>query len=214
MSKLDEVNNEDEPIKIILLGNTSVGKTAIITRFDQDNFNENLPSTFSPNYIEKTLNINNNQVKINVLDTAGQEKFKSVSKLFIKNSKIVILVYDVTNKESFTALKFWYDFLKNEYESNVILGLAGNKVDRINEDNCNEEVSDEEGEELAKKLGAIFSLLSAKCDKKGIDDFFLKLVKKYLNESNRETPKRESIRIVKEDLKKETNIKAGHKGCC
>ena len=212
MSKQNIDNAEKEPIKIILLGNTSVGKTAIITRFDKDHFDIENSSTFSPNYIEKTININNKDFKINVWDTAGQEKFQSVSKIFIKNAKIVILVYDITNRESFTGLKYWYDFLKNEYEEKVTMGLAGNKVDLINEDNFTEEVSDEEGENLAKELGAIFSLLSAKCDKKGIDDFFMKLITKYLEEaSNKIIPQRNSIRIGKDDLNNNTNK---HKGCC
>ena len=212
MSKQNKVNTEKEPIKIILLGNTSVGKTAIITRFDKDNFDIENPSTFSPNYIEKTININNKDFKINVWYTAGQEKFQSVSKIFIKNAKIVILVYDITNKESFTGLKYWYDFLKNEYGEKVIMGLAGNKIDLLNEDNYTEEVSDEEGENLAKELGAIFSLLSAKCDKKGIDDFFMKLITKYLEEASNEIiPQRNSIKIGKDNS---NNNKNEHKGGC
>ena len=174
-------NNENEQdiedsIKIILVGNSGVGKTAIINRYIMDTFTDELKPTLTMNYIEKIIEINNKNIKINIWDTAGQEQYRSVNKLFIKNSKIVIFVYDITSKESFKDLDYWIKFIKNELGQMVLLGLAGNKMDLIEK----EEVSEEEGKELAKKLDAFFYLLSAKNDKEGIDTFFYELVKKYL----------------------------------
>ena len=202
-------NNIYENIKIILLGNSAVGKTAIINKFDQGVFNPNSTSTYSPNFIEKKIKIDNKMVTLSVWDTAGQEKFHSVSKLFIKNAKIVILVYDITCKESFDGLKFWYDFLKNELAQEVVIGLAGNKIDLIEEEEFKEEVSDELAEQCANDWGAEFALLSAKLDKKGIDDFFEKLVRKYLD-GNYVSSNRNTISISdNSDINFEEK-----KGCC
>ncbi len=130
--------------------------------------------------------------------------------MFIKNAKIVILVYDISSKESFDILNYWYDFLKKELEQEVVLGLAGNKIDLIEEDNFEEEISDEMAENRAEEWGAEFALLSAKSDKKGIDDFFEKLVKKYLEDNkNFNLESRQTIKISNDD-----NNKKKHKKKC
>ena len=201
---------EDDCIKIILLGNTGVGKTSIINKFDQDSYNENEFTTFTPNFIRKNIIIDNEVVKIQVWDTAGQEKYNSVSKLFTKNAKIIILVYDVTRNDSFKSLNNWYDFIKSDLDKNVIIGLAGNKVDKLSEDDFDEEVSTEEAEKYAKDWGVDFALLSAKCDKKGINDFFELLIKKYLNNFSIPKIERKTINLSNVNFE-EGNQK---KGCC
>ena len=185
-------NEEEEPIKIILLGNSGVGKTAIINKYDKNDFSKNHSPTITSNYIIKKIKVNNKTVILNVWDTAGQERYHSISKLFLKKSHIAILVYDVTNKKSFEDLSIWYEFIQNNLEENIILGLAGNKVDLLEEDGYEEEVSQDVATTYAQKWDAEFALLSAKIDKKGIDDFFYQLVKKYicgdnLNDSEKET---------------------------
>ena len=165
-----------ESIKIILIGNSGVGKTAIINRFDLDKFNLEEDSTISSSFIVKKIDIDGKELILNLWDTAGQEKFRALNKLFIKNSNIIIFVYDVTVRESFEQLKFWYELVTDEINEGVVLGLAGNKVDKTQEDDIEEQVSKLEGKKLAKKWDAHFSLLSAKLDKLGIDNFFIKLV--------------------------------------
>ena len=207
----NDLENEEEQIKIILLGNTGVGKTAIITQFDQNTYNNKLISTYAPNFIKKELKIKNQIVKVHVWDTAGQEKFNSVSKLFVKNAKIIILVYDITEKISFEGLDYWYNFIKNDLVQDVVIGLAGNKVDLLNEDGFEEQVSQEEAEKFAEKLGAEFSLLSAKCDKKGIDDFFVKLITKYIDKFFIPINDRKTI-MISNETQKQTDKKK--KNCC
>ena len=207
----NDLENEEEQIKIILLGNTGVGKTAIITQFDQNTYNNKLISTYAPNFIKKELKIKNQIVKVHVWDTAGQEKFNSVSKLFVKNAKIIILVYDITDKRSFEGLDYWHNFIKHDLVQDVVIGLAGNKVDLLNEDGFEEQVSQEEAEKFAEKLGAEFSLLSAKCDKKGIDDFFVKLITKYIDKFFIPINDRKTI-MISNETQKQTDKKK--KNCC
>ena len=169
-------NEEDEAIKVILVGNPGVGKTSIINRFCLNEFSDDYTSTYTSSFTEIKLLINNKDVILNIWDTAGQEKYRSVNKLFVKGSKIVILVYDITSKKTFEELSYWFDFVTNELGNNFYLGLIGNKLDKMTD----EEVSYEEAKKLAENYGAYFSLLSAKEDKEGIDNYFEELVKQYL----------------------------------
>ena len=173
-------NDKREPIKIILLGSTCTGKTSIINRYYTNTFSDHLDRTYSANFIIKEITINDEKLIIHVWDTAGQEQFQAVNKIFIKRAKIVILVYDVTSQKSFDELFYWYHCVKTNLGDEIVIGLAGNKVDLINEENIKEEVTRKEAKELAEKWDATFALLSAKCDKNGIDVFFEKLIKKYV----------------------------------
>ena len=203
---LEEVQNLDS-IKIILLGESGVGKTSIIYVFQMDNFNENIVSTICCNFINKSIEIENKEYALEIWDTAGQEKFRSLNQLFIKDSKIIILVYDISNKSKFLELSYWYDFI-NEHLDNkhIVLGLVGNKADLYEI----EEVSEQEGRKYASEINAYFSLLSAKNSKKGIDNFFKEMVTMYLNKKN-------NLRRLSNDTIKITNQsigKVGKKGLC
>ena len=168
--------NDEESIKVILVGSSGVGKTSIINRFALNEFPEEHICTIASSFTEVKLLINNKNIILNIWDTAGQEKYRSVNKLFIKGSKIVILVYDISSKKSFEELTYWQNFVTIELGNYYYLGLIGNKLDKITE----EEVSCEEAKKFAENSGAYFSLLSAKDDKEGIDNYFEELVKRFL----------------------------------
>ena len=174
-------NNDLLPIKIILLGDTGVGKSSIIKRYIEDSFDENLSSTIGSNFLEKIEKIKGQKVRLEVWDTAGQEEFRSVTKLFVKNSKIIILVYNVTQKLSFEGLNYWYDFIQKELAQNFVLGVAGNKTDLIFEDGYDEEITSEEGKAFAEKIKANFSLVSAKESGKEITNLFNQCISSYLD---------------------------------
>ena len=175
-------NNQNIPqIKLILLGDSGVGKSSIIKRYMEDSFEDNITSTLGSSFLEKIVNVKGKKVKIEVWDTAGQEEFRSVTKIFVKNSKIIILVYNVTDKNSFDGLNYWYDFIQKELGQNVILGLAGNKTDLIFEDGFDEEITSEEGKEFAKKINANFALVSAKESGKEINSLFTQCIESYLD---------------------------------
>ena len=116
-------------IKLILLGDAGVGKSSIIKRYYEEKFEENISSTSCSHYFEKEVIINSQNVILELWDTAGQEEYRSVTKIFIKNSRIIVLVYDITSNKNFESLNYWYDFITKELGPNVILGLVGNKTD-------------------------------------------------------------------------------------
>ena len=194
---------EDNNIKIILIGNFAVGKSSIIKSFDKIKFNEYEPPTLSCNYISKIVIINNKNYMCNIWDTAGQEKFYSLNKLFIKDSNIIILVYDITQKKTFVNLKYWIDFIHENLDiRNITLGLVGSKSDLYK----NEDVTKKEGEDLASKLDAYFSLLSAKVDSQGIDLYFKKIIARYLEKKQTIKP------LLTSKLIKIANKDAGNRG--
>ena len=177
--------NVKKVIKVILLGESCVGKTNIILRYVNDVFMVKSLSTIGSTYIEKDLKRNNDIYKLHIWDTSGQERYHSVTKLFVKKSDIVLLVYSIENIQSFNNLDYWYKEVNNLCGDNFILGIAGNKYDLFDDDSI-ERIPDEEAMKYAKEKNAIFKLISAKQDKKGIDSLFDQLFDAYIkkNRSN------------------------------
>ena len=168
-----------EELKVVLLGESEVGKTSIFTKFFEGEFDPNYTATLSPQYRIKEVEFHNIQKTIKYIgwDTAGKEKFRSIASIFYKDAKIILLVYDKTNLKSFKEIKeYWYEAIKSKCENNVIIALIANKSDL----NDKEQVKNEEGEEFAKSIGAIFQSTSAK-DDIGITDLFNIIGEKYFN---------------------------------
>ena len=163
-----------DEIKTILVGRTGTGKTNIINAIVGVKFDSSEMTTSTAAFVDKTIKVSGKDYHLAIWDTAGQEKFRSLTKIFIKDAKIVILVYSITNKESFKEIDFWLETVKNILGDKPVLGLAGNKKDLFQE----EQVGEEEGENKAKEIGAIFKLTSAKT-KVGINEFIEKLVEEY-----------------------------------
>ena len=190
--------------KVVLVGDTGVGKTCIIQRYVNNNYDENTESTVASTYTYKVLQYPKYQksISFDIWDTAGQEIYRALAKNFYLNASIGILVYDIKRQSSFDNIKnYWYDQLKESGEENMILGIAGNKCDLFNE----EEVDEEEAKKFAKSIGAVFKLTSCK-ESVGIDELFEECGKRYLELNN-------LIGNEKKDKKeKETgNIKIGQK---
>jgi small GTP-binding protein len=169
-------DDEIQEIKVILLGETAVGKTSIIKRYYDDTFDTNEVTTISMSYVDKIIELNKKKYKLIIWDTIGQEKYRSISKLFLTEAKIVILVYCIDKKDTFENLDFWYNLYKEELGDEAILGIAGNKADLLME----QVVSYQEGEKFANERGAIFAEISAKENKVTINNFMNDLVKAYI----------------------------------
>jgi len=178
---LNEDEFQDNNIKMILIGSYGVGKTSIIKSYDKKIFNEYEHSTLSCNFISKTIKIDNQNYICDIWDTAGQERFRSLNKLFIKDSNIIILVYDISQKKTFLELNYWIDFIHENLDlGNITLGIVGNKADLYEK----EDVTKKEGKDFASKYDAYFSLLSPKIDSVGIDTYFEKIIKIYIDKNH------------------------------
>ena len=168
----------DKNIKAILIGNAGVGKTNLINITIGKEFNENQASTLGQTFSKKKIEVDGNVYNIDLWDTIGQESLKSINKLFYKNSRIVIFVYDITNLKSFEDLESWISEVDTQIGlKNCIKGIVANKIDLF----LKEVVSDEKGEQYAKSIGAKFLQISAKTsDPKVFINFITDMLKDYL----------------------------------
>ena len=172
----------DEEIKVILIGESGTGKTSLINATMGLKFKDTVESTTTNSFSSKTVTINNKEYVLNLWDTIGQEKFRSLTKIFIKDSKIVILVYDITRKASFNELNFWLKMIQDILGDEPVLGICGNKSDLF----VKEQVKEEEVKKYSEEKNIPFKLTSAK-NPLSFNKFLEDLVKQYLEKRGVET---------------------------
>ena len=189
-------------LKVILLGEPGVGKTNIISRYLSGSFNQSSNPTIGSTFGEKIIKKEGVTYSLKVWDTTGQERYNSITKLFVKGSHIVILVYSIDNLLSFEKINFWLNYIKEELqEGKYILGILGNKRDLYEF----EVVSEEDGKKLAQKKNAVFGLVSAKIDINGIINYFDTILEEYISKFGN-IPDETTIRIE--------DGGTGNKKCC
>jgi small GTP-binding protein len=172
----DEDLGEEEAFKIVLIGESGVGKTSIISQFIHKIFQDDIQPSMGGTFTSKSLLFEDGKVlRLDIWDTAGQEKYRALTQMFYKDANAAVLVYDITRKDSFEELtKYWFDKIKENSSSDIILFLAANKSDLVEK----EEVNEEEARKYAKEINADFCSISAK-NSIGIDDLFIQITKKY-----------------------------------
>ena len=206
--------------KLVLIGDSGVGKTCLISRFISGQFDANVNSTNGASYASKKVDFPElgKSLVLDIWDTAGQEKYKSLTKFFYKDAAMVVLVYDITRRESYDNLKnFWYKEIKEYGEKDIVLAIAGNKSDLYDD----EAVPEKEAREFAESIGAIFTLTSAQ-NNSGVNKLFENIGKKFLNPDFQEKVEeikniREAHQSVSLDRNKvipETKEENKKKGCC
>ena len=197
---MEEINNENG-IKTILLGESGVGKTNLINVALGMNFDKNSSVTYCISFLKKVIKINSKEYILHIWDTVGQEKYRPLTKLFFKDSKIVILVYDKSLQESFKELEYWYNEVHNLLGDDIILAVCGNKDDL---DDTDKDVNEDEAREFAKRINAKFKMTSAKENGLGFFNFLKELLEDYIKKNNIEN-------IEKENQKKNLNFKSQRK---
>ena len=175
MAKTPEQSLDEMPIKIMVLGNTAVGKTSFILTYTENTFQEVHLSTMGIDYKEKHIIIEGKKYRLSVYDTTGQERYRSLAFSLIKNTDGIILIYDVTNESSFKAVPDWIQSAREKKGENYPMIILGNKIDLEDE----RKVKTEDGEELAQKYGLDFYEISNK-ENVNIENAILTLVKKIL----------------------------------
>ena len=202
--------NYDQKCQLLIIGDSTVGKTSILSRFANGIFNSNYLATVGLDSFTKDEIIDDKTVRIKIWDTAGQERYKSLTKGFFRNAEGVMLVYDVTNSETYENLKFWLQSIKNNTSPDmgeIPIILIGNKID------CEDrEVKVEEAENFWKEQGYPYFETSAKTGE-NIDNTIKYLVKKVINiKEGKKDDENENIKIDKKDIYK-NNEEAKKCGC-
>jgi len=153
-----DFGNPLKKFKLVFLGEQSVGKTSLITRFMYDSFDTSYQATIGIDFLSKTMYLEDRTIRLQLWDTAGQERFRSLIPSYIRDSSVAVVVYDITNSNSFHQTSKWIDDARTERGSDVIIMLVGNKTDLGDK----RQVSTEEGELKAKELNVMFAETSAK----------------------------------------------------
>ena len=147
-------NDFDCVYKVLLLGDSTVGKTCILLKYTDKIFQDIHMMTIGLDYRLKTMKLKSGKdMKLQIWDTAGQDRFRSITKNFYRGSHGIILIYDVTSIRSFESVKTWVEQIHEEISDKVVIYLVGNKMDMTEE----RKVSTEEGKKLAEELGLPFT---------------------------------------------------------
>ena len=192
----------DYLFKILIIGESGVGKTCLLLRFTEDSFTTTFLTTIGIDFKIKIINLENKLIKLQIWDTAGQERFRTITKTYYKGAHGIILTYDVTDQDSFKNIRNWIKQIEANAQGNVKRVLVGNKCDKPDR-----VVTEEEGKKLADDYSMSFFETSAKTNK-NVTEVFYHLTKEILkaNEGNKE--------LGGKNLTKTDNSKEGKRGCC
>ena len=213
MQRTVNSNKNDKNIKMILIGESGTGKSSLINTYNGNDFMSETVSSLSSNFIKKEVKINDNTYNLKLWDTAGQERFRSLNKIYIKDSQIVVFVYDITQKKTFDELSFWVNYVNEIIPKAAIFGLVGNKSDLVEEiinGNNNEDilVNTDDGENYADEIGALFYETSAKDDRAGFANYINLLIAKFISEKKNSEKELEILALNNNQKKKKK------KNCC
>eukprot|EP01017_Pseudomicrothorax_dubius_P031716 TRINITY_DN4073_c0_g2_i2.p1 TRINITY_DN4073_c0_g2~~TRINITY_DN4073_c0_g2_i2.p1 ORF type:complete len:199 (-),score=32.42 TRINITY_DN4073_c0_g2_i2:126-722(-) len=153
--------------KVVLLGDSGVGKSSIVLRFVANEFQISNEPTLGSAFTSKLYDHKGSMMRYQIWDTAGQEKYHALATMYFRDADVAIVAYDITNSYSFEVLRKWLDEIKEKAPDNIILAIVGNKNDLSNQ----EQITTKEAADLANSHKAIFIKTSAK-ESKGIDELF------------------------------------------
>ncbi|XP_055506716.1 ras-related protein Rab-21 [Leucoraja erinacea] len=201
--------------KVVLLGEGCVGKTSLVLRYCENKFNDKHITTLQASFLTKKLNIGGKRVNIAIWDTAGQERFHALGPIYYRDSNGAILVYDITDEDSFQKVKSWVKELRKMLGNDISLCIVGNKLD-LEKDR---HVAVEEAEMYAESVGAKHFHTSAKLNK-GIEELFLDLCKRMIetaqadekakgNGNGQSAGTRRGVQIVDDEPQQQSSG-----GCC
>ena len=207
--------SEEPKIKIVLVGESGVGKTNLIRVVNDESFQKEAISTISSSYIEKDIIVNNKKFCYSLWDTVGQETYRSLNEMYIKDAKIVLVVFALNDKKSYQETNFWINNAKGSLKKGkYLMALVGNKSDLVSE----QEVTDEEVKKRAAELEIDFTLTSAAEDAVGFRVFLEDMIKKFIKTIGFELKIEKTFNLNEEKKKEEKNENINNrkknKKCC
>lgn len=203
-------NSKIFQFKLVLLGESAVGKSSLVLRFVKGQFLDYQESTIGAAFLTQTVCLNDITVKFEIWDTAGQERYHSLAPMYYRGAQAAIVVYDITNSESFDRAKNWVKELQRQGNPNIVIALAGNKVDL----ESNRSVTSETAQAYAEENGILFMETSAKTAA-NVNELFVAIAKKLPKNPARpasESGNKFTIQPVEE--KPDAGKKPGSGGCC
>ena len=198
----------DQLFKILLLGDAGVGKSSIILRYTKNQFNASMVGSIGVDFKTKDIIVNNKKVKIQIWDTAGHERFRTITTSYYRGAHGIVTVFDLTDRESYEHIEKWLDEINKYAKENVMRFLIGNKSDLVDQ----RKVTYEEARALANKLNIYYVETSAK-NNINVSDFFTIATKNYLNKYDFKKEK-EFAGISLDSNKLNNNTKNKQSGCC
>ena len=194
-------------LKLIVVGNQSTGKSCILNRFVNETFDERYQATIGLDFQSKNITIHDQDVRLIIYDTAGQEKFRSLIPMYIREAQIILLIYDISDRESFDSMPRWIQEVKDIINKEVVYALIGNKIDLEKE----RKVTFDEGKKLAEQNNFVFQEVSAKTGENFEKLFEVQIYEAVYNKFRSEFDKREEGEIQQNfetnDNTNETSVK-------
>lgn len=188
--------------KLVLLGESAVGKSSLVLRFVKGQFHEYQESTIGAAFLTQTVCLDDTTVKFEIWDTAGQERYHSLAPMYYRGAQAAIVVYDVTSRDTFDRAKTWVKELQRQANPNIVIALAGNKADLASK----RTVEQDEASAYADDNGLLFMETSAKTAK-NVNEIFLAIAKKLPKNDQRPGGPQGTVTVSKDGGD-------GKKGCC
>ena len=174
-------------LKLIVVGNQGTGKSCILNRFVNETFEENYEATIGLDFQSKNITIHDQDVRLIIYDTAGQEKFRSLIPMYIREAQIILFIYDISDEESFNSIPKWIQEVKEVLKEEVVFVLIGNKIDLESQ----RKVSFEDGKKFAEQNNLVFQEVSAKTGKNFENLFDVQIFEAVYNKFRAEFEKRD-----------------------
>jgi len=202
------MNNKIFQFKLVLLGESAVGKSSLVLRFVKGQFLHYQESTIGAAFLTQTVCLNDTTVKFEIWDTAGQERYHSLAPMYYRGAQAAIVVYDITNADSFERAKNWVKELQRQGNPNIVIALAGNKCDL----SAKRAVAVPDAQAYADENGILFMETSAK-SAANVNELFVAIAKKL----PKTPPRPQSTKLVIEPISDSpggAGGPGGKKGCC